>query len=106
MEGKKGESLIEVLNDIRDGEVLRELEAEWQKVLWDIKNSNAPIDCVRELNMKIRCAPSPDGRSAIVSADIKTKLSAPDSVSQMVFMRSDGKKAELFAQDPAQLKLV
>ncbi len=105
MEDKKGESLIELLNDIRDGEVLKELEAEWQKVLWDIKNSNAPIECVRELNLKVRCAPSADGRSAIISADIKTKLSAPDSVSQMVFLRASGKKAELFVDDPAQLKL-
>lgn len=81
------QSIFQILQTMSHGQFARDLEKEYERCLWDIRNSDAAKDFTREIAIKLKIMPHIDGKSALVSGEVRAKLSVPEAKGQIVMLR-------------------
>lgn len=81
------QDIFQILQTMSHGQFARDLEKEYERCLWDIRNSDAAKDFTREIAIKLKIMPHVDGKSALVSGEVRAKLSVPEAKGQIVMLR-------------------
>lgn len=103
METKEMELTTVELGSLARGAVIERFDEAMKRVLENIVDPDMVANSVREINMKIRFAPSKDRRSAAIDIAVEPKLAKKNTVGTLIHIGKRGNQVEAFENNPDQL---